>query len=203
MTAVSHYFSGQSPDLDEPTAIAVVLRGRPVTMTTDRGVFSTDRLDLGTSVLLDRVPDPPAAGTFLDLGCGWGPIAVALAAASPQARVLAVDVNERALTLTAGNAKALGLTVTTNTPDALLAAEPDLRLDLIWSNPPIRIGKEPLHAMLRTWLPRLQPDGAAYLVVGKNLGADSLQRWIEAELQLETQRLGSRKGFRVLRVTGG
>lgn len=200
LLAVSHYFSASDPGPVEPRAIDVVLRGRKVRVTTDRGVFSGDRLDPGTRVLLDAVPDPPPSGTMLDLGCGWGPIALALAHAAPAARVLAVDVNPRALALTARNAATAGLAVEVAAPEALLEAEPELQLDLLWSNPPIRVGKDALHAMLRTWLPRLAPDGAAYLVVSRNLGADSLQRWIGAELGLGCERMASSKGFRVLRV---
>lgn len=198
---MSHYFSSDSPAPSAPREIDVVLRGRSVRVRSDRGVFSGDRLDPGTAVLLSEVPDPPASGTFLDLGCGWGPIALAMAAAAPAARVLAVDVNPRALALTAHNAERLGLAVEATDPDTLLAAEPGLELDVIWSNPPIRVGKEILHAMLSTWLPRLAPDGVAHLVVSKNLGADSLQRWIATELGQPTERVASSKGFRVLEVT--
>jgi 16S rRNA (guanine1207-N2)-methyltransferase len=198
---VSHYFSSDSPGASQPRELDVVLRGRPVTVTSDRGVFSGERLDPGTAVLLGAVPDPPPSGVLLDVGCGWGPIALALAIASPGARVLAVDVNPRALELTENNASTLGLRVETAQPDALLAAEPDLAVDAIWSNPPIRVGKAVLHELLRTWLPRLTPDGSAHLVVSKNLGADSLQRWIETELAMPTSRVASSKGFRVLQVT--
>ena len=180
----------------------MTLRGREVTVGTDSGVFSAGRLDPGTTVLLSHAGDPPPSGTLLDLGCGWGPISLALAMASPAARVLAVDVNTRALELTAANAERLGLgNIETYPPEALLAAEPDLVLDAIWSNPPIRVGKPVLHAMLRTWLPRLAPGASAQLVVAKNLGADSLQRWITAELALPAQRATSVKGYRILAVT--
>ncbi|MFV0427511.1 MAG: class I SAM-dependent methyltransferase [Beutenbergiaceae bacterium] len=197
---MSHYFAAQSPELDQPRQVEVVLRGHRLSVTTDSGVFSSDRLDPGTAVLLDQVPEPPMSGTFCDVGCGWGPLALALAQAAPAARVLAVDVNPRALTLTKKNADAHGYRVQTHTPDDLLGAEPDLTVDLIWSNPPIRIGKQNLHTLLRTWLPRLSPQGAAYLVVSKNLGGDSLHRWIESELGQPTTRLASRQGFRILHV---
>ena len=83
------------------------------------------------------------------------------------------------------------------TPDAV----PDgTAYDLIWSNPPIRIGKAALHELLRAWLPRLAPGGSAYLVVQRNLGSDSLQRWIESDLRMPCARQASAKGFRVLRV---
>ncbi len=178
----------------------MTLRGREVDVLTDTGVFSPGRLDLGTRVLLREVPDPPGIGVLVDLGCGWGPCAIAMAQASPQARVVAVDVNERARELTAGNAVRLGLAnLTVMAPDAALA-ELAGEVAAIWSNPPIRIGKPALHELLRTWLAALSLDGEAHLVVGKNLGADSLHRWLADELAAPTERIASAKGFRVLRV---
>lgn len=163
------------------------------------GVFSADGLDLGTSVLLRECWPPDDATRLLDLGCGWGPIAVALAAECPDAIVDAVDTNELALALTAANARALGVVdrVRTFLPEA---ADPDVRYDEIWSNPPIRIGKEALHALLLTWLPRLAPGGVARLVVGRNLGADSLQKWL-IDQGYACVRIASAKGFRVFEVT--
>ena len=156
------------------------------------------RLDKGTAVLLAEAPEPPSEGTFLDLGCGWGPIALTLGLRSPAATVYAVDVNERALDLCRRNAAALGLgRVRAVTAGAVPA---DATFDLIWSNPPIRVGKAALHDLLRTWLPRLAPDGTAHLVVQKNLGSDSLQRWVAGELGLDCARRTSVKGFRVLEV---
>ncbi|CEG89153.1 class I SAM-dependent methyltransferase [Propionibacterium freudenreichii] len=164
------------------------------------GVFSQYRLDLGTSVLL-RTLDPPAdrPARFLDLGCGFGPIAVALATECPRARVDAIDVNERAVELTAMNAKALGVAsrVSASAPDQVPA---DVRYDEIWSNPPIRIGKAALHELLDTWLNRLTEDGVAHLVVAHNLGSDSLAKWLTGQ-GWQVDRLGSAKGYRVFDVT--
>ena len=151
-------------------------------------------------MLLAEAPPPPAAGTFLDLGCGWGPIALALALRSPDATIHAVDVNERSLDLTRRNAESLGCTgIRAMTAEEVPAGT---AYDLIWSNPPIRVGKAVLHDLMRTWLPRLAPDGHAYLVVQKNLGSDSLQAWIERELGpgLQVERFTSARGFRVLHV---
>ena len=193
-----HYFTARPATPEELRPIDVRLGGRDLVLHTAPGVFSADHLDHATKVLLDTVPTPPPDGTFLDLGCGWGPIALALGLASPGARVVAVDVNERALALTAANAATAGLTnVSASLPDEV---DEDERFDLVWSNPPIRIGKEALHRLLAHWLPRLTPDGVAYLVVGKNLGADSLAAWLSTELGAPTARLASVKGFRVLEV---
>ena len=119
-----------------------------------------------------------------------------LAARAPDATVWAVDVNERALSLCAANAASAGLAnVRCVSPDS-----PDIpaRLAGIWSNPPVRIGKEPLHALLRQWLARLAPEAAAALVMGRNLGADSLHAWLEKEEGWSVTRLSARSGYRLL-----
>lgn len=196
-----HYFSAAPASADERRQIRVPLAGRSVEVEVAGGVFSPGGLDKGTAVLLNEAPPPPRSGVFLDLGCGWGPMTIALGLLSPEATVWAVDVNERALDLARVNASRLGLDgVRAGHPDDV---PPDLRFDLIWSNPPIRIGKAALHDLLRTWLPRLAPGGEAYLVVSKNLGGDSLQRWIETDLRLPCSRYASARGFRVLAVAAG
>ncbi|HEY5230988.1 MAG TPA: methyltransferase, partial [Galbitalea sp.] len=164
------------------------------------GIFSPERIDAGTEVLLANVPAPPPGGNLLDLGCGWGPIALSLAIHSPHATVWAVDVNERALDLTRRNARSLGLdNVNACTPDDVPT---DARFLAIWSNPPIRVGKNELHGLLEHWLPRLEPASDAWLVVQRNLGSDSLQRWLEATYPEEFTftRAATNKGYRVLRA---
>ena len=196
--ASSQYFD-PNPDVGSaPREFLVALPDTSLRITTDRGVFSHGSLDTGTRVLLLGAPSPPAAGDLLDLGCGAGPIALTLARRAPDAVVWAVDVNERARALCAANAAANGITnVLVAAPDDVPA---DIRFATIWSNPPIRIGKPALHQLLRTWLPRLQPDGEAVLVVQKHLGADSLAAWLGAE-GYDVVRLVSRAGFRLLGVT--
>lgn len=194
----SHYFTSPTGP-EKRRTVAATIAGREYTFTTANGVFSHSALDRATTVLLRDAPLPAGRhGRMLDLGCGWGPIAVALAARCPGAVVDAVDVNERALALCAENAAAAGVgdRVRPMLPES---ADPATRYAQIWSNPPIRIGKPALHELLRTWLPRLADDGVAYLVVGKNLGADSLQRWI-IEQQFSCHRIASDKGFRVFEV---
>ena len=195
-----HYFSSQPSGPETRRRISVVLDGAERAVQTAGGIFSPDGVDKGTAVLLAEAPAPAADGVLLDIGCGWGPIALTLALKSPAAQVYAVDVNERSLGLTRDNAAALGLD---NVHACLPEDVPgDLRFDTIWSNPPIRIGKEALHARLLQWLPRLAPGGSAWLVVQKNLGSDSLQKWLAAELGAgyAVSRYATDKGFRVLQV---
>lgn len=202
--APEHYFTARPATPAERRTLNVRIAGNDVTVEVASGIFSPGRLDLGTQVLLRSVP-PLAPGTgdggasrqFLDLGCGWGPIALTMASQAPDAAVWAVDVNGRSLDLTRRNAERLGLTnVHAVGPDEVPA---DIRFDAVWSNPPIRVGKDVLHEMLTTWLARLAPGGEAHLVVQRNLGADSLMRWMNENLTgVTTTKLASAKGFRVL-----
>ena len=190
-----HYFTADPSVAFKRAPVHASVWGHELDLVSGSGVFAQGRVDIGTAILF-RETEPPAPGRILDLGCGYGLIGLAAAAAVPGAHVTAVDVNERAVLLANENAASLGVAdrFRAVTPDAVGA---DATYDEIWSNPPIRIGKEALHGLLLTWLPRLVPGGRAVMVVGKNLGADSLQRWL-GDQGYPTERLSSAKGFRVL-----
>ena len=199
-----HYFTAEPASAAQRRELRVHLAGRQAIVQTAPGIFCPDRVDIGTAVLLHEAPTPPTTGNLLDLGCGWGPIALSLGLLSPEAHIWAVDVNQRALALARANAKTLGVSdFQALTPDEVPA---DIRFDAIWSNPPIRVGKPALHDLLMRWLPRLTPGGAAYLVVQKNLGSDSLQAWLATELEaaepgaFTVGRQASERGFRLLSV---
>jgi 16S rRNA (guanine1207-N2)-methyltransferase len=205
MSAVSpdpdHYFTARPASPADLRPLRVRLVGRDLELVTAAGIFSPERVDLGTQVLLREAPVPPSSGPLLDLGCGWGPVALSLALLAPQAPVWAVDVNERSLDLIRRNASAAALDqITAAAPDDVPA---DLRFAAIWSNPPIRVGKAALHELLLRWLPRLADGGTALLVVQRHLGSDSLHAWLGEQLGprgFTTSRLASAKGYRVLQV---
>ncbi len=195
-----HYFSDAPESALRLTTKTLNLRGHEVELSSASGTFSPGSLDTGTAQLLKWAPAPPATGRFVDLGCGWGPLAIALALESPEATIWAIDVNERALETTAQNAARLTLSrVHTSRPETY---PDDAPIDLLWSNPPIRVGKEALHQILQVWLPRLAPEGEAWLVVAKKLGGDSLQAWLNAGNAGEfiVERTETSKGYRILRV---
>ena len=193
----SHYFSASPGGKRRAGTVELRVGDLDVVLNTDRGVFAADEMDFGTRYLLAEAPRPPQGGPILDLGCGYGPIAVALGQWSPQAPLWAVDVNPRALELCRANLDRHGR------PDATVclpdAVPDDVRFSAIYSNPPIRIGKAALHEVLTTWLGRLADEGRAYLVVNKNLGSDSLARWLTQQ-GWPTTRLSSRRGYRILEV---
>jgi 16S rRNA G1207 methylase RsmC len=199
---VDHYFS-PDPGADPGARRTVEFRvgGRGYALAASGGVFSAGRLDPGTAVLLRKavLPGPDVTGPLLDLGCGYGPIACVLASVAPGVTVWAVDVNTRARELAAANATTQGVAerVRVVAPDEVPAG---VRFAQIWSNPPVRVGKPELHAMLDRWLPRLVPDGVAWLVIARHLGGDSLQQWLIGQGWAAT-RHASQKGYRVLRVT--
>jgi 16S rRNA (guanine1207-N2)-methyltransferase len=193
-----HYFDSEPTAASHPVEVTWSLPDGSLRIVTDHGVFGYGHVDAGSKLLLLSVPPPPPTGHLLDLGCGAGPIALALARRAPEATVWAVDVNRRARELTALNAAANGIdNVRVVSPDEVPG---EIEFAAIWSNPPIRIGKVALHELLGTWLARLTPDADAHLVVHKHLGADSLQRWLN-EQGYPTARVAIGAGYRVLRVS--
>ena len=195
---MTQYFADQPSVPSERRIVQLKLPDMAIDLSTDAGVFSGRRVDAGTEILLTVVPEPPPVGDILDLGCGYGPIALTLARRAPRARVWAVDVNERALELVRHNAQALGIAnVSACRPEEVPG---DVRFAGIYSNPPVRIGKRQLQEVLARWLRRLQPEARAFLVMSKHLGADSLAMWTSQHGYV-TRRFRSKQGFRVLEIT--
>lgn len=194
---VPHYFDTDPLAPSHPREVVLRLPEATVRLHSDAGVFGRGAVDSGTMFLLRRAPSPPLDGDILDLGTGYGPIAVTLGLRSPQARVWAVDINRRALELTARNAARTGV-------DNVVAATPDevpgsVRFAAIYSNPPVRIGLALLHPLLTAWLDRLRPAAVAHLVVHRHLGSDSLARWLAAQ-GFGVERVASHDGYRILSV---
>ena len=201
--SAEHYFSSTPSGDFKPHSVQVELAGERVSVVTSWGFFPPAGIDKGTAILLAEAPEPQGP-RVLDIGTGWGPLTLTLAKKLPGAEVIGVEVNSRSAELTRMNAEKLSLAnVQVFAPDDV---DPALRFNTIWSNPPIRVGKDVLHGILRQWIPRLAPDGHAYLVVQKNLGSDSLQKWLVQDLQesypgeFEVSRYATSKGFRLIQV---
>lgn len=195
-----HYFSQQPDSAAKPHELSFEVGGVNFKVKSEAGTFSVQRLDRGTEILLRSYQEFPSQGNVLDIGCGWGPISLAIAKLQPATTVWALDVNQRSLRLTAENAKTSQL----HNIRAVEAEQipSDLRFSGIWSNPPIRVGKQVLHSLMKTWLPRLEPGASAYLVVQKQLGAESFENWLVQEFpEMTVDRPNQDKGYRVIRVT--
>ena len=192
-----HYYS-QTPSVehDEKQVVFEVL-GQKIKCTTDAGVFSRDGLDMGTRVLLEALP--PMRGRVLDLGCGWGPVGIVLGKKYPQLQLLLSDVNERAAELARRNLHANGVSnAQVVRGDGYEAVEG--RFDAIALNPPIRTGKSVIYALFADARNHLLPDGALYIVIRKQQGAESAEKYLKT-LYSSVERLCREKGYWVLRCT--
>lgn len=194
-----HYFSSDPAAPKKIVSLSIDVGGTQVRLDAASGTFSSGRLDSGTAVLLKESEHFPKDGNVLDIGCGWGPIGISIAMLSPSTRVFGIDINQRSVEQSNLNSKLNNLTNFTATkPEAL---DPDIKFSAIWSNPPIRVGKQVLHELMKTYIPRLEPGGKAVLVVSKNLGADSFQRWLQTQFpEASVTRLSTDKGYRVIQL---
>ena len=194
-----HYYT-QSPNVehDEHPVIFEVL-GRQFRCTTDAGVFSRDGLDMGTRILLEALP--PLSGRILDLGCGWGPVGVALGSAYPDAEIMLTDVNERAAQLARRNLDANGVrnaTVVSGDGYASVTGS----FDAIVLNPPIRAGKAVIYGMFENARSFLRDGGVLYIVIRKQQGAESAEKFLRT-LYSRVERIAREKGYWVLACGNG
>ena len=194
------YFTDSAPaSADETHVIDVSVRGFDLSMRVSSRVFSGSQLDLGTRQLLSVAPDLPEDGTFLDLGCGWGAIGVAVKKKYPAAHVTMVDVNRRALELCRFNAVRNGITAECLESDGM-AEVMERTFDFIITNPPIRASKPVIYRMFADAASRLNPGGALYLVIRKQQGAESCMKYLKT-LYAKVDKVDKSGGFWVLRAT--
>lgn len=189
-----HYFTGEPGSPHDLRRISFTAGGRTLECETDAGTFSRGRLDPGTEFLLSQLPAPPL-GRVLDLGCGWGALALGLAARDPGARVFACDVNQRALALCRENFARNHLEATVFESDGLDRVEGTF--DLIVTNPPIRAGKAVIYRFFADSRRHLTPTGALWIVIRKQQGAPSAQDYLKTLYQ-EVRLVDRRKGYWVL-----
>ncbi|HMS25600.1 MAG TPA: methyltransferase [Acidimicrobiia bacterium] len=198
---MNQYFD-ESPDVpSDPKTVLFTFKEIDYVFETDRGVFSYERIDKATRILLDVFSekyygDQPEM--IIDVGCGYGPITCVVADQFPQAHIIGVETNQRARDLAIKNCRK---NIGGDRIRIMSPAEVDdtIMVDLIVSNPPIRIGKDALYELLRGWSTRLNEGGQMWIVMAKNLGSDSTAAYLESECGLAVHRVASKKGFRVLR----
>ena len=195
-----HYFSSDPAAPKKTVSITLQVGGKELAIEAASGTFSSSKLDAGTAVLLKHEDHFPKDGNVLDIGCGWGPIGISIASSTQACKVYGIDINQRSIEQSNLNAENLKLKNYWAMHARDLPA--DLRFSAIWSNPPIRVGKKVLHELMETYIPRLEPGGRAMLVVQKNLGADSFQRWLSTRFpDAEVMRVATDKGYRVISLT--
>ncbi len=196
-----HYFSANPASPHRQHQIYLDFQGRRLTFTTDAGVFSREAVDRGTRLLLAVLAVPGYARLLVDLGCGYGPIGLALACLAPQARVFLIDPNARACELALANARQNGLSNVAIRQGEGLAAV-DGPIDLVAINPPIRAGKKVVYGLMAEAAARLKPGGELWTVIRTNQGAKSLAAEL-GRLFPEVDEIEKGGGFRVYRARRG
>ena len=191
-----HYFTAAPQSEHKPSSFSTEYRGRALTYQTDSGVFSRTELDRGTEVLLDALPDE-ISGDVLDMGCGYGALGVAMAAVNPNARLVMTDVNERAAGLARDNARANGVQAETLVGDGY-AAVAGRTFDWIFTNPPIRAGKQVIYKMFADGAASLNEGGVMILVIRKQQGAPSAITYLKT-LFGEVETIEKKSGFWIIR----
>ena len=172
-----HYYTRVPQSESKPVDCAFTYRGLDLTFRTDAGVFSKGEVDTGTRLLLEALPEE-MKGDILDLGGGWGVIGISIARKWPETKVTMADVNTRALDLSRENAKRNKAEVTCVESDGM-AAVAGRTFDAVVTNPPIRAGKQVIYRMFADAAEALKPDGALYLVIRKQQGAESCIRYLQ------------------------
>ena len=193
-----HYYTRTPQSVSRPAECTFSYRGTDLIFQTDAGVFSRGEVDTGTRLLLESLPEQ-MKGEILDLGCGWGAIGISIAKNWPETRVTMADVNTRALELSRENAKRNRAEVICAESDGM-AAFAGKMFDAVVTNPPIRAGKQVIYRMFADAAEHLTPDGALYLVIRKQQGAESCIRFLQT-LYACVEKLDRSGGFWVLKAS--
>lgn len=173
--ANDHYYTQDPASAHDVRTFSFAFEGRTLSFTTDAGVFSKGHVDPGTLLLARSLP-ADLAGRALDLGCGWGALSVLTLCRFPQLELVMSDINRRALDLAQQNVQANGMRAQAVHSDGLQAVEG--MFDAVLTNPPIRAGKQVIYAMFADSRARLNPGGRLILVIRKQQGAPSAQKYL-------------------------
>ena len=191
------YYTADPTSESRPVPCAFPYRGHGLNFMTDAGVFSKGELDVGSRLLIDALP--AFTGDVLDIGCGWGAMGIAVAKANKNARVTMVDVNRRALDLCRQNCERNRVTAEVIESDGM-AEVMGRKFDAIITNPPIRAGKQVIYKMFADASASLKADGALYLVIRKQQGAESCVKYLKTLFD-EVEKLDKSAGFWVLKAS--
>ena len=194
-----HYYSKDPKVKSQPKELAVTLRQQSFRFLTDAGVFSKGDVDFGSKLLAESFVMPEAEGDVLDVGCGYGPIGLSIAASFPNRKIHMVDVNERALLLSAKNAEVNGVTnVEIYSSDALTDVT-GAEFSAILTNPPIRAGKKTVFSFYDGAFSKLQVGGELWVVIQKKQGAPSTIHHLE-KIFGNAETIVKKRGYHIIRA---
>ncbi|SDN59446.1 16S rRNA (guanine1207-N2)-methyltransferase [Fictibacillus solisalsi] len=194
-----HYYSENPDAKSNPKTWTFVLRNRELKFTSDAGVFSKKEVDFGSRLLIEEFVFPEISGDCLDVGCGYGPIGLALAKEDESRQLLMVDVNERALELTRENARKNGISNVEVRKSNLFDNVQESGFAAILTNPPIRAGKRVVHQLFEDSYEKLQSNGELWVVIQKKQGAPSAIEKLKAVFD-EVETVSKSKGYFIIRA---
>ncbi|SDJ92257.1 class I SAM-dependent methyltransferase [Alkalibacterium thalassium] len=193
-----HYFTSKPSADKNEKKIEARLKGQQMTFTTDAGVFSRDRVDFGSKVMIEAIDERAfSTGEVLDVGCGYGPVGLSLAKANPALHIDMIDVNERALELAKKNAELNGVSNVSIFLSPIYEQVEKQTYGAVISNPPIRAGKQTVHKIITDAKEHLADNGVLIIVIQKKQGAPSAKKVME-ETYGNVTRIGLDKGYWVL-----
>lgn len=198
---MTEYYYSQNPTTEhEEHNFDFELLGHNFKFTTDNGVFSKRTVDYGSRVLIQATTKTEfIKGNLLDVGCGYGPIGLALAKYFPNRQITMTDVNERSLGLAQKNAVQNQIQNTT-----VFASDGFAQIEgqfaAIYTNPPIRAGKEVVSKILTDAKAHLEIGGQILAVLQKKQGAPSAKKLMTA-IYGNCQILSKDKGYYILQST--
>lgn len=196
---MDHYYSTKPTSESDRKKMKTTIGGYDFVLMTDSGVFSKNKIDTGSEVLIKAAQESDfPAGKILDLGCGYGTIGLTLAKSFPDRTIEMVDVNERALELSQDNATLNEIkNVEIYSSNIFTSIEEGKEYAAIISNPPIRAGKKVVHQILEESYNHLVDGGKLQIVIQKKQGAPSAQKKME-EVFGNVERISLEKGYWVL-----
>lgn len=195
---MDHYYSTKPTSKSDRQKMKTQIGGYDFTLLTDSGVFSKNKVDTGSEVLIKAAQTSVfPSGKLLDLGCGYGTIGLALAKTFSNRQIEMVDVNERALQLAKDNAVLNEVKNVVIYQSNIFSHVTHQKFAGIISNPPIRAGKKVVHQILEEAYDYLTDGGKLQIVIQKKQGAPSARRKME-EVFGNVDRISLEKGYWVL-----
>ncbi|WP_462412551.1 class I SAM-dependent methyltransferase [Neobacillus sp. Marseille-QA0830] len=195
-----HYYSRTQNVESNPKYWEYTLRNHLFRFKTDNGVFSKREVDFGSRLLIETFRMPDIEGDILDVGCGYGPIGLAIAKEYSRSTVHMVDVNERAIELAKENAEKNGISNVKIYESDRLENVMEMAFAAILTNPPIRAGKKTVHDIFEQSFDRLASSGELWVVIQKKQGAPSaLEKLKELFSRVET--VDKSKGYFIIKAT--
>jgi len=175
---MNHYYTNNENLASKESTFTYTFGGKELIFKSDLGVFSKERVDFGTNVLLNALPDLSNYESLIDVGCGVGIIGLCLKSKYKQLNITMIDVNQRALKLASENAKINGLDKDGKVQiiESNLYSKIQNNVDCIVSNPPIRAGKDVVLGVVIDGFKHLNPNGKIWVVIQKKQGAPSMEK---------------------------